>query len=79
MHATVTAGNALTRFWFFSQLATGGRSVKATCRIIQELATDAVRRRLGGTSRGANNEALRALLDHFLRATGRSRPVTYSG
>lgn len=35
---------ALTSFWFFSQLATAGRTATATCRIIQELATDAVRR-----------------------------------
>jgi len=45
---------ALTSFWFFSQLATGGRSAKATCRIIQEIAMDAVRRVLaeGSKSRG---------------------------
>jgi len=35
---------ALTSFWFFSQLATGGRTATATCRIIQELAMDAVQR-----------------------------------
>jgi AcrR family transcriptional regulator len=35
---------ALTSFWFFSQLATGGRTATATCHIIQELAMDAVRR-----------------------------------
>jgi AcrR family transcriptional regulator len=39
---------ALTSFWFFSQLATGGRTATATCRIIQELAKDAVRRALVG-------------------------------
>jgi hypothetical protein len=35
---------ALTSFWFFSQLATAGRTATATCRIIQGLAMDAVRR-----------------------------------
>lgn len=35
---------ALTSFWFFSQLAAGGRTATATCRIIQELAMDAVQR-----------------------------------
>ena len=35
---------ALTSFWFFSQLATARRTATATCRIIQELAMDAVRR-----------------------------------
>jgi AcrR family transcriptional regulator len=35
---------ALTSFWFFSHLATGGRTATATCRIIQDLAMDAVRR-----------------------------------
>jgi AcrR family transcriptional regulator len=39
---------ALTSFWFFSQLATGSRTATATCRIIQELAKDAVRRALVG-------------------------------
>jgi AcrR family transcriptional regulator len=39
---------ALTSFWFFSQLATGGRSATASCRIIQEIAMDAVRRALAG-------------------------------
>jgi AcrR family transcriptional regulator len=33
---------ALTSFWFFSQLATGGRTAAAICRIIQQLAADAV-------------------------------------
>jgi len=37
---------ALTRFWFFSQLATAGRTATAAGRIIQDLATDAVRRAL---------------------------------
>jgi len=37
---------ALTSFWFFSQLAIGGRTATATCRIIQEIAMGAVRRAL---------------------------------
>ncbi len=44
---------ALTSFWFFSQLATRARTAPATCRIIQDLAMDAVRRTLKeGLSRG---------------------------
>ena len=39
---------ALTSFCFFSQLATKGRTATATCRIVQELAMDAVRRATGG-------------------------------
>lgn len=35
---------ALTSFAFFSQLTTGGRSADAACRMVQELAQDAVRR-----------------------------------
>jgi len=33
---------ALTSFWFFSQLMTGDRTPAAVCRIIQQLAADAV-------------------------------------
>jgi AcrR family transcriptional regulator len=33
---------ALTSLWFFSQLTTGGRTTAAVCRIIQQLAVDAV-------------------------------------
>jgi AcrR family transcriptional regulator len=39
---------ALTSFWFFSQLATGGRTATAICRIIQDIAMDAVRQALAG-------------------------------
>jgi len=35
---------ALTSFAFFAQLTTGGRGASAACRMIQELAQDAVRR-----------------------------------
>ena len=35
---------ALTSFTFFAQLTTGGRSAEAACRMVQELAQDAVRR-----------------------------------
>jgi AcrR family transcriptional regulator len=35
---------ALTSFAFFSQLTAGGRTAEAACRMIQELAQDAVRR-----------------------------------
>jgi AcrR family transcriptional regulator len=35
---------ALTSFAFFAQLTTGGRSADAACRMVQELAQDAVRR-----------------------------------
>jgi AcrR family transcriptional regulator len=45
---------ALTSFWFFSQLATGGRTATAACRIIQELAMDAVRRALAGKRRAGD-------------------------
>lgn len=38
---------ALTSFAFFAQLTTGGRSADAACRMIQELAQDAVRRAVG--------------------------------
>lgn len=38
---------ALTSFPFFSQLTTGGRSADAACRMVQELAQDAVRRVVG--------------------------------
>src|SRR5882757_2053758 len=38
---------ALTSFGFFSQLATGGRSAEAACRMVQELAKDAVQRASG--------------------------------
>jgi AcrR family transcriptional regulator len=38
---------ALTSFAFFAQLTTGGRSAEAACRLIQELAQDAVRRAAG--------------------------------
>jgi AcrR family transcriptional regulator len=41
---------ALTSFWFFSPLAAGGRTAAATCRIIQDLAMDAVRRAMGARS-----------------------------
>lgn len=44
---------ALTSFWFFSQLATAGRTVTAACRIIQELAADAVRRALAAKNQSA--------------------------
>jgi AcrR family transcriptional regulator len=39
---------ALTSFPFFSQLTAGERSVEAACRLIQDLATDALRRVLVG-------------------------------
>jgi AcrR family transcriptional regulator len=39
---------ALTSFTFFSQLTSGGRPPEAACRLIQDLAKDAVRRALGG-------------------------------
>src|SRR5262249_35571378 len=39
---------ALTSFPFFAQLTTGGRSRDAACRLIQDLASDAVGRALGG-------------------------------
>jgi AcrR family transcriptional regulator len=35
---------ALTSFTFFAQLTTGGRTAEAACRMVQELAQDAVRR-----------------------------------
>ena len=35
---------ALTSFAFFSQLTAGGRTAEAACRMVQELAEDAVRR-----------------------------------
>jgi hypothetical protein len=35
---------ALTSFSFFSQLTAAGRSAKAACHLIQELAMDAVQR-----------------------------------
>jgi len=38
---------ALTSFAFFAQLITGGRSADAACRLVQELAQDAVRRAMG--------------------------------
>jgi hypothetical protein len=41
---------ALSSFWFFSQLATTGRSATAACRIIHDLAADAVRRALAAKS-----------------------------
>jgi hypothetical protein len=43
---------ALTSFWFFSQLSTAGRTATAACRIIQGLATDAVRRALAAKPGG---------------------------
>jgi len=43
---------ALTSFWFFSQLTTAGRTATAACRIIADLATDAVRRALAAKSGG---------------------------
>jgi len=42
---------ALTSFWFFSQLTTAGRTAAAACRIIQDLATDAVGRAVAAKSR----------------------------
>jgi AcrR family transcriptional regulator len=42
---------ALTSFWFFSQLTTPGRSAAAACCIIQDLATDAVRRAMAEKNR----------------------------
>jgi len=41
---------ALTSFWFFSQLMTGGRTAAAACRMIQDLAENAVRRASADTS-----------------------------
>ena len=38
---------ALTSFAFFAQLTTGGRSADAACRMVLELAQDAVRRAVG--------------------------------
>jgi hypothetical protein len=43
---------ALTSFWFFSQLATAGRTATAAGRIIADLATDAVGRALAAKSGG---------------------------
>ena len=43
---------ALTSFWFFSQLTTAGRTATAACRIIADLATDAVGRALAAKSGG---------------------------
>jgi AcrR family transcriptional regulator len=45
---------ALTSFWFFSQLATGGRSATAACRIIQDVAMDAVRQALAAKDRSCD-------------------------
>jgi AcrR family transcriptional regulator len=42
---------ALTSFAFFAQLTTGGRGAEAACRMIQELAKDAVRRAAGENGR----------------------------
>jgi hypothetical protein len=42
---------ALTSFAFFSQLTAGGRSAEAACRMVQELAKDAVRRAAGENGR----------------------------
>ena len=39
---------ALTSFEFFSQLTAPGRSDKAACKLIQDLAMDALRRYSGG-------------------------------
>jgi len=41
---------ALTSFAFFAQLTTEGRSAEAACRMVQELAQDAVRRAMGDKS-----------------------------
>jgi hypothetical protein len=43
---------ALTSFWFFSQLTTARRTATAACRIIEDLATDAVGRVLAAKSGG---------------------------
>jgi AcrR family transcriptional regulator len=43
---------ALTSFAFFAQLTTGGRSADAACRMVQELAQDAVRRATEENGRG---------------------------
>ena len=43
---------ALTSFWFFSQLMTGGRAAPAACRMIQDLAADAVRRAIADATGG---------------------------
>jgi AcrR family transcriptional regulator len=41
---------ALTSFPFFSQLTAGGQTANAACTLIQGLATDAVRRTMGGSN-----------------------------
>jgi AcrR family transcriptional regulator len=43
---------ALTSFAFFAQLTTGGRGADAACRMVQELAQDAVRRATEENGRG---------------------------
>ena len=40
---------ALTSFTFFAQLATEGRTAEAACRMVQDLAQDAVRRATGAS------------------------------
>ncbi|MEN3375288.1 MAG: hypothetical protein V7604_643 [Hyphomicrobiales bacterium] len=42
---------ALTSFTFFAQLTTGGRTAEAACRMVQDLAQDAVRRAIGESGR----------------------------
>src|ERR1700730_2366037 len=42
---------ALTSFAFFAQLTAGGRTAEAACRMVQELAKDAVRRAAGENGR----------------------------
>jgi AcrR family transcriptional regulator len=42
---------ALTSFTFFAQLTTGGRTAEAACRMVQDLAQDAVRRAMGESRR----------------------------
>jgi AcrR family transcriptional regulator len=42
---------ALTSFAFFAQLTAGGRTAEAACRMIQDLAKDAVRRAAGENGR----------------------------
>src|SRR5882757_2104724 len=46
-HDLVDVLFALTSFAFFAQLTTGGRTAEAACRMVQELAQDAVRRAAG--------------------------------
>jgi len=47
---------ALSSFSFFSQLSIQGRTAAAACRMIQELAMDAVRRAVAGTQQTAPDD-----------------------